>query len=32
MSEMRGWATYFPCEKCEESDEVIYWKHHCGGS
>ena len=32
MSESHKFATFCPCEKCEESDEVIYWNHHCGGS
>ena len=33
MSESHKFATYCPCEKCEESAEVIYWKDNiCGGS
>ena len=32
MSESHKFATYCPCEKCDESAEVIYWTHHCGGS
>ena len=32
MSERYRLATFCPCEKCEKSDEVIYWEHICGGS